>query len=78
MLTQLLRVISTPAPDVVVFGLSEHHYPSGRGDIDLACGGCGYILMRNASETIEPCVFRCRRCGRYNEHSGKPLEPHLL
>ena len=43
---------------------------SGRGSLDYRCGGCKAILLKNVFfEQLQNFVFKCGKCGTYNERS---------
>ncbi|WP_395656851.1 hypothetical protein [Nocardioides sp.] len=44
-------------------------FSTGDGDVNLVCGGCGFILVAGSTGTAQrpSMLIRCPSCGRYND-----------
>lgn len=44
-------------------------FSTGSGDLNLVCGGCGFVLVAGSTSTTErpAMLIRCPSCGGYND-----------
>jgi Protein of unknown function (DUF2934) len=73
-----LTLVDDPGPAVTILTFTGAPLASGKGDMDLICGGCGALLIHGQTATdvalqykVLHLVIKCQ-CGSYNALSSVP------
>ena len=66
-----LKVIPKPGPGRLNFinasATVQGPLMKGPGDIDFACGSCGYVLVKGLGSQVEGFALQCPSCRKYNQ-----------
>ena len=66
-----LKVVAKPGPGRLNFIAASARTTgtlmNGPGDLDMACGGCGALLIEGLGSHVEGFVLQCPSCKKWNQ-----------